>query len=153
MKRSKFIKTWNSAKIAYIKKDRQNPIFFITNACGSPPKEASKLDGWPQRSVISDSKTSAGMDRTDDIKKAVYQVLKIGITHQSQRNYKTAIISNLPAYRHQDDYVRPFVNVLWGNEADIESINNKAFISREKLNYIFDYIITLDDTILRGDKI
>lgn len=98
---------WKTAKTVYINKDKKSPLYYLTNACGSPPIEAKKKYGWPPNEVISDSKTSAGMDRTDDIKKAIYQTLKIGITHRHQNYYKTAIISNLPAYRHHADYVDP----------------------------------------------
>lgn len=48
------------------------------------------------------------MDRTDDIKKGIYQVIKMGTLFKDQPNIKTAIISNLPAYRHREEYVQPF---------------------------------------------
>ncbi len=53
-------------------------MYYLANASGSPPKIAKDRDGWPKKESISDSKTSAGMDRTDDIKKGIYQSLKIG---------------------------------------------------------------------------
>lgn len=140
---------WKAAKSAYINKNKNSPLYYLTNACGSPPIEAKKTYGWPSNEVISDSKTSAGMDRTDDIKKAVYQTLKIGITHQNQSDYKTAIISNLPAYRHEVDYVNPVVSVLWGNEGDIQDMAGISGISKDNLRYIVDYILTLSDPILR----
>ena len=142
-------KTWLHAREAYITKDRNSPIYYLTNACGSPPVEAKKNHGWPQKQVISDSKTSAGMDRTDDIKKGIYQTLKIGITHKHEADCKTAIISNLPAYRHNEDYILPFVSMLWGVEEDLEKIGNKDVIVRENLRYLFDYIITLENPLLR----
>lgn len=140
---------WQEARRAYVNKDKTNPFYYLTNACGNPPIEAKRVYGWPSNEVISDGKTSVGMDRTDDIKKAVYQTLKIGITHQYQRHYTTAIVSNLPAYRHGLDYVDPVLTVLWGNEVDIQEIAGVSGISREKLHYVFDYIITLSDPVLR----
>ena len=98
---------------------------------------------------ISDSKTSAGMDRTDDIKKGIYQTLKIGITHKHEADCKTAIISNLPAYRHNEDYLLPFVSMLWGVEDDLEKMGNKDVIVRENLRYLFDYIIKFTTKSLR----
>ncbi len=145
----KFYQTWLSARESYISKNRSNRIYSLTNACGGPPKEAKTNHGWPAKQVISDSKTSAGMDRTDDIKKGIYQTLKIGIAHKDQKNYKTAIISNLPAYRHNEDYVLPFIPLLWGLEKDLKKFDDKQVIFREDLHYAFDYIITLENPILR----
>ncbi|CAG1023081.1 hypothetical protein DOJK_02088 [Patescibacteria group bacterium] len=141
--------TWLNAKLAYINKDRNNPLYYLTNACGNPPIEAKKFHDWPHKQVISDSKTSAGMDRTDDIKKGIYQTLKIGITHQKEPNCKTALISNLPAYRHNEDYIQPFVNMFWGVEQDLIQIGNQQGILKNNLHYVFDYIITLENPLLR----
>ncbi|NOU23040.1 MAG: hypothetical protein HOO93_14895 [Methyloglobulus sp.] len=149
----KSLDQWNLAKQAYIDKDKSNKMYYLTNACGSPPIEAKKLHGWPQGEVISDGKTSAGMDRTDDIKKGIYQTLKIGITHKNERNFKTAIISNLPAYRHGEDYVDPITPLLWGLEKDIQVFGDVAGIARDNLRYAFDYIITLESPLLRELKI
>lgn len=144
------LKTWMLARDTYKHKDRQNKLYYLTNACGSPPAEAKKNHGWPQKEVISDGKTSAGMDRTDDIKKGIYQTLKIGVKHKRNSEYRTAIISNLPAYRHGLEYVDPLVPMLWGFEEDVEEVGGKPAIPRDKLRYAFDYIITLEEPLLRG---
>jgi hypothetical protein len=140
---------WNEARKAYIDKDKSNKMYYFTNACGAPPIEAKRNYGWPQSEVISDGKTSAGMDRTDDIKKGIYQTLKIGVTHKKNKKYKTAIISNLPAYRHGENYVDPIIPVMWGMEGDIKKIAGIDAITRDDLRYIFDYIITLESPLLR----
>ena len=59
------------------------------------------------------------------------------------------MISNLPAYRHHDEYIANFVMVLWGNEQDLQN----EVLPKAKLNRVFDYIITLDTehSILRGE--
>lgn len=144
---------WQCARTAYISKDKNNPFYYLTNACGSPPLEAKRKHGWPGDEVISDGKTSAGMDRTDDIKKGIYQTLKIGITHKNHKNVKSALISNLPAYRHQDEYINPVAPLLWGLEKDLKKVDKKEYINREDLRYVFDYIITLDSPFLRDLKI
>jgi hypothetical protein len=141
--------TWLAAREAYITKNRQSKIYHLTNACGSPPMEAKKHHSWPHKQVISDSKTSAGMDRTDDIKKGIYQTLKIGLTHKGENDFKTAIISNLPAYRHNDDYLSPLIPMLWGMETDLKTVDGQQVIFREDLRYVFDYIITLENPLLR----
>jgi hypothetical protein len=147
---AKHLHTWMMARDTYKDKNRQNKYYYLTNACGSPPAEAKKNHGWPQKEVISDGKTSAGMDRTDDIKKGIYQTLKIGVKHKQHVEYRTAIISNLPAYRHGVDYVEPLVPMLWGFEEDLEELAGKQAIPRNKLRYAFDYIITLEEPLLRG---
>ncbi|SDX54312.1 hypothetical protein SAMN05421644_10638 [Allochromatium warmingii] len=143
------INEWLSAKDAYTKKDRQNRMYYLANASGSPPKIAKDRDGWPKSESISDGKTSAGMDRTDDIKKGIYQTLKIGTHVKSDASVKTAIISNLPAYRHGNEYVSPFINMLWGLEEDIADLNGQKAILSENLRRAFDFIITLEEPILR----
>lgn len=143
------INEWLSARDAYTKKDRQNRMYYLANASGSPPKIAKDRDGWPKSESISDGKTSAGMDRTDDIKKGIYQTFKIGTHVKGNPDIKTAIISNLPAYRHGDEYVSSFVNMLWGLEEDIEDVNGQKAIFSENLRRAFDFLITLEEPILR----
>lgn len=139
---------WLSTKQSYITKDKAKPEFYLTNACGKPPINALQ-QGWPKKETISDSKTSAGLDRTDDIKKGIYQTFKIATEYANNPNIKTALISNLPAYRHHDEYIANFVMVLWGNEQDLQN----EVLPKAKLNRVFDYIITLDTehSILRGE--
>ena len=144
---------WLETKNAYTKKDRKNRMFYLANASGSPPSIAKERDNWPKRESISDSKTSAGMDRTDDIKKAIYQSLKIGTYIKSNPKIKTAIISNLPAYRHGEEYISPFVNMFWGLEEDLVQFDNFSAIEAKDLRRVFDYIITLEEPILRNIKL
>lgn len=145
----KSVETWELAKKSYIERDKNNNMYYLSNACGNPPKVARDRDSWPQRVTISDGKTSAGMDRTDDIKKGIYQVLKIGSKIKHLPDYKTALISNLPAYRHKADYVDPFINMLWGLEENIEDINGEKSVKLENLRRVFDFIITLEEPLLR----
>ncbi len=143
------IKIWLEAKDAYSQKNRDNKMYYLANASGSPPKIAKERDSWPKSESISDSKTSAGMDRTDDIKKGIYQGFKIGTSLKSNREFKTALISNLPAYRHGNEYVTPFVDMYWGLEEDIREIEGIKAIMVEDLKRVFDFIITLEEPILR----
>lgn len=139
---------WKKTKIAYTNKDKTSKLYYLANASGSPPTSARDTDNWPPGESISDSKTSAGMDRTDDIKKAIYQVLKIGSKYKHQ-NVKTAIISNLPALRHNEVYVAPFTDMLWGNQADLITEKSVSYLKREDLRYVFDFIINLTEPIER----
>lgn len=149
----KGIDAWLAAKAAYSNKDRQNKMYYLANASGSPPPIATKRDGWPKKESISDSKTSAGMDRTDDIKKGIYQSLKIGTYLKNEPNIKTAIISNLPAYRHGAEYVEPFVNMLWGLDENIIELEGTKAITSDNLRRAFDFIITLEEPVLRDIKL
>lgn len=147
------ISDWLSAREAYSMKDRSNIMYYLANASGSPPIIAKDRDGWPKSESISDSKTSAGMDRTDDIKKGIYQALKMGTYIKSDPSIKTAIISNLPAYRHGNEYVNPFIDMLWGLELDYEENNGVRLLTEAKLRRAFDFIITLESPILRDMKL
>lgn len=128
-------------------------MFYLANASGRPPKIARDRDNWPKNESVSDSKTSAGMDRTDDIKKGIYQSLKIGANSKNDANIKTALISNLPAYRHGEEYVSPFISMLWGLEEDCEYLEGKQVLSEENLRRVFDFVITLEDPVLRNIKL
>ncbi|MBD1207480.1 MAG: hypothetical protein H9535_03565 [Ignavibacteria bacterium] len=100
---------WKNALNVYETKDRTHPLYWLTNGCGS------------KGSInVSDSKTSVGMDRTDDIKKGIYQLLKIGA--ESRKNdlpysLTIALISNIHAIRHYDDYFQPVEDLVWGYDS------------------------------------
>jgi len=152
----KAVAVWTKAKTAYQKRDKDVPLYYLANASGSPPQVAKDRDNWPKSESISDSKTSAGMDRTDDIKKGIYQVLKMGASLKSgdpEYHFKTAIISNLPAYRHGQEYVVPFNEMLWGLEKDLEPINDLKVLRSTSLRRVYDYLITIDEPLLRGIKL
>jgi len=145
----KMLETWIEAKNAYTEKNRDSSYFYLANASGGPPRIAKKRDNWPTKESISDSKTSAGMDRTDDIKKGIYQSLKLGVSNYKNKNIETALISNLPALRHGNEYVDPFVNILWGEEDSLVRDGELEYLKKDDLRYIFDHLITLDSPIIR----
>ncbi|GAK54299.1 BssHII restriction endonuclease [Candidatus Moduliflexus flocculans] len=71
---------WDVALSHYHPKVTES-IYWLTNGCGAP---SPRPEWWPKSKggdgegfeTVSDSKTSVGMDRTDDIKKGIYQILK-----------------------------------------------------------------------------
>lgn len=158
---AQYVENWIAIKIAYQKKDKESPLYYAANASGQAPKIARENFDWPAKESVSDSKTSAGLDRTDDIKKGVYQSFKIGVEiarNFPEKNIKTALISNLPAYRHGADYVEPFFDIFWAFESDFSRIDDLLLphiltIDHKKLRRPFDYIITLQDAYLRGDDL
>ncbi len=147
-----YLDFWYTSYNAYIDKNREVSLYWLTNACGSP---FPIPEGWPKRvgtgyESVSDSKTSAGMDRTDDIKKGIYQVLKIGAEYKTtHKNIKTAIISNLPALRHYDEYLLTIKDIVW-------TISKEPFVSSLKdmpldtpIYNLFDGIISLTKSDIR----
>ncbi len=152
-----YVRVWARVREAYKNKNREDLLYYVANASGNPPKVAKDKFNWPEKKSVSDSKTSAGFDRTDDIKKGVYQTFKLGIEASLQfpdENIKTAIISNLPAYRHGEGYVDPFKAVYWGHEASfLEESEGIHSCTKKNLKRPFDYIIALDDAFTRGDLV
>ena len=113
---NKYFEYWIKAYDSYSKKCKELSLYWLTNGCGQP---IPRPNNWPARKgtgyeSVSDGKTSVGMDRTDDIKKAIYQVLKIGAEYKKHNsNIKTAIISNIHAVRHYDDYLLTVKDIIW----------------------------------------
>ena len=147
---------WQAALDAYTTKSKSN-IFWFTNACGGPRKWLGGRKG----TTVSDSKTSVGMDRTDDIKKASYQMIKIGAekkTVPSTWTCTTAILSNIHAIRHNESLVRPVENVLWaeddGNAARVGNSIRVGDLPKDKRLYdLFDGMITLTRVSTKNDWI
>ena len=135
-------------------------IYWMTNACGQPrpiPKN------WPQRGAgaggyesISDSKSSVGMDRTDDIKKGTYQVLKLGATNKPKIdgvNIKTGLISNLHAIRHFDEYLQDLKDIIWTKDETGKVKRAKELPPNEPLYNLYDGIVSFSSTYARDEWI
>lgn len=149
---------WNASLKSYHPKLNKN-IFWLTNACGTPSPIPS---GWKKRRVgsgyesVSDSKTSVGMDRTDDIKKGIYQVLKLGSEGKPTSNiwdYKVGIVSNIHPARHFDDYLQSLKDVVWTNDESGRAKYIKDLPSDQKIFNLFDGIIALTKTYSRDEWI
>ena len=145
----KILSVWKEARDAYKCRDKESPYYYLANASGNPPAIARNRDSWPSKKSISDGKTSAGLDRTDDIKKGVYQALKLGTMNIASRSVRTALISNLPAYRHGEEYLDPFAELLWGESKNLISNRSFEYMRREDMRHVFDYIITLTGAAIR----
>lgn len=151
-----YFEFWTAALEAYHPRHTQD-VFWLTNACGAPnPRPA----WWPKAKggqgggfeSISDSKTSVGMDRTDDIKKGIYQVLKLGSEGKpvtSDWNFKVGIISNIHAARHAEEYLKSLQNLVWTH--DVTGLATKAgdLDPSHPLYNLFDGIIALTECHFR----
>lgn len=96
------------------------------------------------------------MDRTDDIKKGIYQVLKLGAESKPvnrKYNVKTALISNIHAVRHYDEYLLSLQDVVWtldekGTAKKVGDLPNERPIYN-----LFDGIISFTRNVARDEWI
>ena len=148
--------SWSEALKAYYPK-KPGPIFWLTNACGAPSPLPSN---WPQRRIgdghesVSDSKTSVGMDRTDDIKKGIYQVLKLGSVGKplaQKWDYKVGLMSNIHAARHFDEYLESLKDIVWTLDITGRAKKISDLPPNQNVYDLFDGIIALTSTISRDE--
>ena len=147
---SRFFQLWSRMWDAYQRKDSSDILYWYCGACGLPP---SPGEGWPReangrpKGSISDGKTSVGIDRTDDIKKATFQVLKLGVDNRlkdpSPWRLLIGLASNVHAARHYDGYLRPYEEIVWGWAGTDEQVKN--------LYNLFDGIVSFTRSHMRDD--
>lgn len=88
------------------------------------------------------------MDRTDDIKKGIYQVLKIGSESKPKSRYiiKTALISNIHAIRHYDEYLADMQDIVWTKSPSTFKVSSDTTVGDLPLDLpiynLFDGIIS-----------
>lgn len=149
-----YLDYWEKSFEAYCKKDERENIFWLTNACGKPSSLGKEWKGGV--TCISDEKTSVGMDRTDDIKKGIYQVLKLGSEGKVVRtdwNYKIGILSNIHPARHFDVYLKPIKDMIWTitEKKDVKLANDLE--PNTPMYNLFDGIITFTRQYVRDNWI
>lgn len=145
-----YVEFWLRALKAYSEKSAKDPIYWLTGGSGAPSDPS-----WTSHmGTISDSKTSVGLDRTDDIKKGIYQVIKARYElADSSGDYtvKTAIISNAHSIRHGTEYIDPVKNVnIFFYEPTLgesESISPEPTPAYK----LYDEIVTFTEK-LKGDE-
>ena len=153
-----YYKAWTDAFLKYSGEVIKAGSFWLTNSCGSPsPMPCS----WPKRSngsgyeTISDNKTSVGMDRTDDIKKGTYQVLKIGSVSKFPKSpnwhIAVALVSNVHAVTHYDDYLASISDVMWTKTGDRVVETTGELPSDTRIANLFDGVISFTSLKLRDD--
>lgn len=145
-----YLEFWTVALESYANRMRIAP-FWLTNGCGSPFPRPVAWSG----TTVSDSKSSVGMDRTDDIKKATYQVLKLSAEGKpnADYDYKTAIISNIHAIRHFEDYFAALKDIVWTREESGSAKYVRDLDPNLPIFNLFDGIIALTDIIDRDEWI
>lgn len=60
---------------------------------------------------MSDTKTRAGINRIDDRKRSIDQVLRLGVSGNSRR-VRIAIVYHVQASRHEKEFVSPIEDIL-----------------------------------------
>ena len=138
-----YIEYWKESYNAYCRHDRTTNIFWLTNACGKPANLPSDWEGGT--TCISDEKTSVGMDRTDDIKKGIYQVLKLGSEGKNLKSdwrYKVGIISNIHPARHFETCLGSIKDLMWtiSEKDDVTKISDLP--PDQPIYNLFDGIVT-----------
>ncbi len=161
---SKYFKFWNISYAAYNKTARvkgtlPEPVYWLTNGCGQPiPRPAN----WAARKSgegyesISDSKSSVGMDRTDDIKKGIYQVLKIAASAKPNSKHmkvKTALLSNIHAVRHYNEYLTDIQDIVWTLDETGTAKRIADLPAQKDVYNLFDGIITFTKSYIRDEWI
>lgn len=147
---SKYLNYWFTSFAAYCNKDDSTNIFWLTNACGKP---SNLPDDWAGGvTCISDEKTSVGMDRTDDIKKGIYQVLKLGAEGKLKEtgwDCKVGIISNIHPARHFNVYLKPIKDLIWtiGGEHSVKIASDLD--PNTPMYNLFDGVVTFTDNYIR----
>ena len=106
--------------------DRVAP-YYLTNGCGKPRGTGIN---------ISDDKTSVGLDRTDDIKKAFFTAANNKFCCKDSAH--SIILSNLPPTKHDDHYSSEWFNLFDG----VVSLGGPIGIRDPALAYFasFDWI-------------
>ena len=130
---NEFLSAWVDLYVLSAEIPRTRPTrFFFSN--GSGVRNGVK---------VSDSKNLPGFDRTDDIKKAVYQLIAFSV-HYSDGPSDAAILhnvvlSNLRPLRHFESYLKDFLHVVVA-KSDV----SQREIPRPLWRYIFDGMVALD---------
>ncbi len=140
---------WRAALGDYGERNR-SAIYWLTNACGQP---SPRPDDWPRRESGAgfESITSVGMDRTDDLKKAIYQVLKLGADGKPSSSfaYKVGIVSNIHAVRHFEAYLASLKDIIWTRDETGTVTKAKDLPPDAELFNLFDGIVSLTETRAR----
>lgn len=136
----------------YSDKDRRKSdgAWWLVNGCGKPGKT---LGG---NFTISDGKNMPGIDRTDDLKKGTYQLLKMGAVHKERRDRKvrTALVANVHAVVHDEVYVTNLADIVWTKDGEddafvIEKTENEWTVSKEGVFNLFDGVVCITSSRFR----
>jgi hypothetical protein len=108
-------------------------------------------------SGVDDSKNAPGLDRTDDIKKGVYQMLKVAEKYSrgcKEKRIRVALVSNMHPVMHYDEYLKGFEDALWTRETDIQGRTGQTVsVDSDKLLPFYDMLFTLTQSWFRDERL
>ena len=91
----------------------------------------------------------------DDLKKATYQVLKIGAEGKPAHkfDYKVGIVTNIPAVRHFDAYMGTLKDIIWTRDESGTVRNANDLPPDTRLFNLVDGIVSLTGVSARDEWI
>lgn len=159
-----FGRSWESTFLGYADSSKRSSSYWLTNGCGPP---TPRPPDWPARrggtgvESISDGKSSVGLDRTDDVKKGIYQVLKISTTFKEpppSNSYLVSAVlaSNIHAVKHHEDYLSQLEDLVWTIDgADFSYITERndetTILKSEGLHNLFDGLLNFTSPYFRDE--
>jgi len=99
---------------------------------------------------VDDSKNAPGMDRTDDIKKGTYQVLKFGTYYKDKcprRLLRAVLVSNFLPLHGFDRYLSEMQDVIWTKAQYSVELDTDATLG-EVVAFKADSVFNLYDAVL-----
>jgi len=135
--------TWARMYAGYASRWKENGhLRWFTCGCGSG---------------VDDSKNAPGLDRTDDIKKGVYQMLKVAEKYGRgcrERRVRVALLSNMHPVAHYDEYLKGFEDALWTRESDIQGRTGQTVsVDSDDLLPFYDMLFTLTQSWFRDERL
>lgn len=128
---------------------KNDSAWYLVNGCGKVPK---KLGGFS----ISDGKNMPGIDRTDDLKKGTYQVLKMGaaLKELPDKRVRAALVANVHAVIHDEVYVTDLADVVWTKDGPDDSYivkrdDEEWVIRTEGMFNLYDGIVCITSSRFR----
>lgn len=159
----RYVESWERTFAGYADAHQRSSTYWLTNGCGVPNPRPRD---WPRRQngghkSISDGKSSVGLDRTDDMKKGIYQVLKIS-THYKEfaesggREVYVALVSNIHAVKHHDDYLAELEDLVWTIDGSRRSYVRRTsdgymIVPADKVYNLFDGLISFTHSHFRAE--
>ena len=110
---------------------------------------------------VDDSKNAPGLDRSDDVKKGTYQVLKFGTYYKEKclkGRIRSVLMSNFMALHGFEQYLSEMQDVIWTKEKYSVTLETpdtsaiKAFQADRVFN-LYDALITLTRSVYRDNRL
>lgn len=108
-------------------------------------------------SPVDDGKNAPGLDRTDDIKKGTYQVLKFGTTYKelcAKRVIRAVLVSNVFPLRLYNLYLADVQDVIWSKEVyQLPAEPGIMSFRAEHMFNLYDALLCLTDSRYRDEQL